>query len=160
MKKWVWIMALAFVLSGCGTEETLETVGDEYLQQVVQEKKELVLDVPKNAMILESSAGTEYICDGYSVATQVLESGDLSGTLQTVTGLASDALTVVETSAGGVDRYESVWTAAGEGGDTVCRVLILDDGAWHYCVSISAPAEQAGRLQQIWQGLFNSARIL
>lgn len=160
MKKWVCIMALALVLSGCGAEETFETVGDEYLQQVAQEKKELVLDVAEDAVILESSAGVQYLCDGYTVCTEILESGNIGGTLRTVTGMDQGALTIVETASAGLDRYESAWTAAGEGGDVVGRVMVLDDGVWHYCISVSAPAEQAGQFQKIWQELFSSARVI
>jgi len=160
MKKCVFLILLCSLLWGCSAAETFETVGDDQVQQVTGAQKELVLTVGEDAVILQSGAGVEYLCDGYTVATEILESGDLSGTFRAVTGMSSDALTVIETSAGGIARYESVWTAAGEGGDTVCRMLILDDGAWHYCVSITAPADRAGELQETWQEIFASVGIV
>jgi VCBS repeat-containing protein len=57
------------------------------------------------------------------------------------------------------DRYESVWSAVGEGEDQVGRLVILDDGNYHYAVTVMAPAETAGELTKTWQKLLNSAVI-
>lgn len=160
MKKWWLVLALCILLYGCGTKETFETVDDADAQPVVQQKKEILLTVEEDAVILESDTGVMYLCDGYEVSAQIVSAGNLSGTLRDLTGFGAESMTVIETAASGMDRYEGVWTSAGEGGDMVGRVVVIDDGVWHYCVTISCPAEDAPALQQTWQKILSSVAIL
>ena len=159
MRKCCLILVLCLFLCGCGVQETFETVEDDHAAAVMQEQKRISLQVEEDAVALQGDTGTIYLCDGYEVTAEILSAGNLNGTFQTLTGFGMDALTVVETSAGDTSRYECVWTAAGEQGDTVGRAVILDDGIYHYCVTVSAAAEDAAALQAAWQAILDSLTL-
>lgn len=158
MKK-VWIvMVLMTLLTGCGAAQTFETVDDVYSPQEAPEPKQVSLTLPEDAaaQTMESDQGTLYFCDGYEIMVETLSGGDINSTLKNLTGFSRDALTVMETSVSDVTRYECVWTAAGEAGDQVGRAVILDDGSYHYCLSVMAHSNDAGSLQESWQELLMS----
>ena len=158
MRKFGIIIVLALMMSGCSAAETFERVEDVYAGHEAAEVKTITFTVPEDAasQVMESEHGRIYFCDGYEIMVQTLSSGDLNRTLQTLTGFARDNLTVMETASSDFDRYECVWTAAGEAGDQVGRVAILDDGKYHYCLSVMAVAQEAGSLQNSWNDLFTS----
>lgn len=161
MKK-IWIVIiLALMMSGCSVTETFERVEDVYAEKQTAEVKKISFLVPEDAsaQTMESEHGKLYFCDGYEIMVQTLASGDLNRTLQTITGYTRDNLTVVETASADVDCYECVWIAAGESGDQVGRVAILDDGSYHYCLSVMAIAQEAGSLQSSWNELFTSLEL-
>lgn len=153
------LLLLCLSLTGCSSAETFESLGDIDMTPVIREERKVVLSVPDGAEVLSGSTGTLYLCDGFTVAVEVLASGDLNGTLEALTGFGTENLTVIETSAGGQSRYECVWTAAGEGGDTVGRVVILDDGAYHYCLTVESMAQDASSLQKTWEKILDSFQI-
>ncbi len=158
MKKYCLMLLLAVLLCGCTEAPTFETLGDIDMKPVMEPQSEIFLEVP-NAVTMESAAGTIYLCDGYDVTVEVLSSGNLSATLEALTGFGADALTVMETSSSDHSRFECVWTAAGEGGDMVGRVMILDDGNYHYCVTATTDAVSASSLQDTWQAIFTSVHL-
>ena len=149
------------MLSGCAPVEDFETMKDVYAPQKLSDPAQLSLIIPADAAspVMENENGKLYFCDGYEIMVQTLEAGDLNKTLQSLTGYTKDVLTVIETVNDQNRRYECVWTAAGEAGDQVGRVVILDDGRYHYCVSVMAHALESGSLQETWQELFASVKI-
>lgn len=158
MKKW-WITILtAVLLTGCVNVRELETMNDDF---VIPEAVpgQVLLDLPGDAGE-EALCGSEdrqlYICENYTIAVQVLPGGDMKRTLQSVTGFDPSALTVVQTQKNGLDSYQTVWTAAGEGGDQLGRAEILSDGNYHYVLSVMADCTVAGGLTDHWQCLFES----
>lgn len=156
MKKFCLMLVLGLLLSGCGAEQTMETIADDHLQSVMQEQRQVILEVDQDAIVLQGEFGTMYLCDGYEVSVEVYRAGNLNATFQSITGFGCDELTVLETAAAGAARYECVWTAAGEAGDTICRAAVMDDGVHHYCVTITAAAEDAQKLQAVWESIFDS----
>ena len=157
MRKLWMIAVLALCFTGCGAEETFETVADEMvLQTAVAQPGEIQVQLPEEAVLpaMESDNGTLYICRDYEVSVQTLDSGDLEETVRTLSGFESSDLTVMETQTGAVTRYEFVWTSAGEAGDKVCRAAVLDDGNYHYCLSAQIDADLAGSYQEMWNGMF------
>lgn len=163
MKKcWIIVVAL-LLLSGCGAQETLETISDLYLQPVMAEAWQVIVDVPKGASVevMQSADGGKlYLCDGYTVTVQTMESGDLNKTLQDVTGYDKEDLTLMQTKQDGMKRYECIWTAAGESETQVGRARVLDDGNYHYVITVMAGESLAGELTQVWKELFNSFRLV
>lgn len=158
--KIIWILlACAVLMSGCSSEPTYETVGDGHLSQVIAQQKNISISVDEYAEILQSDSGTLYLCDGYEVAVQVLAGGDLEATVQTVSGFDREVLTLLQTACGELNRYECAWSAVGEDGQTVCSAVILDDGAYHYCVSVIADESSAYRLRQDIRDLFDSIEL-
>lgn len=162
MKKcWILLFLLVF-LSGCGAQQTFETLSDDYVQPVAVTMQQLQLELPEDAavMTLENREnGMLYMCEDYVVTTQTMVSGDLESTVKTTTGFTSDALRILQTAAGEIDRYECVWVAAGETDSQVCRACILDDGSYHYIVTIMADSAAAGKLNDQWQSIMNSIQL-
>ena len=160
--KRLWIIGLLMMmLCGCASVADFETMRDVYADQKLSDPAQIFLTLPEDAAspVMENENGKLYFCDGYEITVQTLTAGDLSRTLQTLTGYTRDALTVIETVSDQIRRYECVWTAAGEAGDQVGRVVVLDDGSYHYCVSVMANALESGSLQATWQELFSSVEI-
>ena len=159
MKKIAMALMLALLLSGCGAKETLETVADDIpLQPVLAQPAQISVRLPDNAVspVLESDTQQLYFCEDYEIAIETRSSGDLSGTITALTGFAPEQLTVMHTSPEGVDRYEFVWAAAGEDGDRLGRGVVLDDGSYHYCMSVLRDAENPKKSQVVWSDVFSS----
>ena len=62
----------------------------------------------------------------------------------------------METAAGGVARHEFVWAAAGETGEQLGRGVILDDGNYHYCLSVLHKTAPEEKTQISWDRVFAS----
>ena len=161
MKKCWIILLLAVLLSGCAAE-TFETVNDEILQPVMAPVGKFNLDLPDSAaeaVMQNEEGGKLYLCEDYVLTVQTLTAGDMDRTVRSLCGFDSDHVSVMETSAGGVQRYDWVWTAIGEGGDQIGRAAVLDDGNYHYCVTVMADAETAGELEKEWNKMFASLTL-
>lgn len=158
MKKFCVLLLCLFLLTGCAEAPVFEQVDDVYNPSKAPEPKTIRMTLPNDAssQVLSGDTGTLYFCDGYEIMVQTMASGDLDGTLKTLTGYEREELSVLQTRAGEVKRYECAWTSAGEGGDRVGRVVVLDDGSYHYSVAIMADALDAGALLESWQALFGT----
>ena len=158
-----WILLLvALLLSGCSTAETYETLSDELLEPVASVQREILLEIPADAAgeVMESEDGGKlYFCDGYTMTVQILEGGDLSKTVETLCGYSPNQLTVMQTQDGSWKRQEWIWVSVGEGGDQLGRGAVLDDGNYHYCLTVMAEASEAAVLEAEWDGLFESFDI-
>ena len=161
MKK-LWILVItALLLGGCGAEETFETVGDEMVQPVIAQQREILLRLPEETLLpaMETEGRTLYLCTGYDVTVQTLDSGDLDATVRQISGFSSGDLTVMQTMSGDFACYEFVWTGAGDLGEEVCRAKIIDDGSYHYVLTASTAASRASELQEIWNGMFETFEL-
>lgn len=162
MKKMWVIVTLCLSLAGCGAVETFETLGavqHEPEQTPVAGKVQLTLPESASKEVFANEGDAMYLCDGYTLTLQTLTSGDFSKTIQALSGFTLEKLTVMESQTENHRRYEWVWTAAGEGGDVLCRATVLDDGNYHYCLCTIAPAQSAGALQQEWNQVFRSFHL-
>lgn len=163
MKRCWVIVFLALAFTGCGVQETFETIADSYDIPAMAQARQLHLELPADVAVLtvaNEEAGTIYLCDNYTVTVQTLSSGDLDGTLRSVTGYGRDALTVMETETEGLIRYDVVWSCAGEGGDQVGRAVILDDGSYHYVLTAMTDAERTADVSADWELLFQTFRAI
>ena len=158
MKKCAVFLLISMMLSGCGAEETFETVADEFIQSAAAPLREVVLELPEEAVLpaSESDAGTLYLCDGYEISVQTLPAGDLEASVYQITGFSKDRVEVISTQPGTYRRYDLVWSTLGEQGDQVGRAAILDDGSYHYVLSVLAEADRAGEFEQVFRALFES----
>lgn len=159
---WMALMA-ALLLCGCASEQTLETVADDPAQAVAAvSPRHIDVRLPEGAVapVLDSTAEQVYLSEEYELVVQTLAAGDLNGTIETLSGHSREDLTVMQTSLDGIDRYEFVWAAAGERGDRLGRGVILDDGSYHYCLSVLRDAEQEGKSQIVWQDVFASFTVV
>lgn len=157
MKKLLVLFLAALLLAGCGTVETMETIADEWEIPVAAKPKEIQLNLPGEALAcaMESNTGRMYFGDSYEISVQTLSSGDLNATLEDITGFSREDLTVMETKEGELKRYEFVWASAGEAGERLGRGIILDDGDYHYCLSVLQDADVTD-CQIIWSEVFRT----
>ena len=160
MKRRIWIVtALALLLGGCGAEETLETISDDIpAQPVLAEVREISVRLPDNAVapVLESDSEQVYLCEDYEIVIETHASGDLNATIAAISGYEPSQLTVMQTQQGDAARYDFVWVSAGESGDRLGRAVILDDGNYHYCMSVLRDAENQKKSQVVWSDVFAS----
>lgn len=162
MKKQILAVLLALGLTGCGAQQTFETVEDIAMTPEAG-TMQLQLTLPEEAAspVMENSeTGQIYICDGYTITVQTAPAGNLDETLLQTTGYQKENLSVIQTQKQGIRRYDCVWTCMGEAGDQVGRAVILDDGIQHYTVSVMAPAETAGQLTKTWQEMLCSVGLV
>ena len=108
MKKvWFLFAAFIFLLAGCSSEETFETVADQQILPVSAVMRDILVDLPDAAAspTVESGSGRLYLCEDYEISIQILEGGDLNATVQTLTGYEKEKLTVMESSREQYDCY-------------------------------------------------------
>lgn len=157
MKRLGIICMLLALLTGCTAEETFETVADDQIAPVMAEPKSVSVALPEDlsAPVLESDTQLLYMGENYELILEKVASGDLNRTVQKICGYDRDDLTVMKTKQGAADRYEFVWAAAGETGNRLGRAVILDDGAYHYCLSVlcDGDGEEKGA---VWNAVFSS----
>ena len=158
MKRIALVAVLSLLLVGCGKAETMETVADEMMIPVMAQPKEIWVALPDESVMpaMESENGTLYLCGDYDVMVQTLYAGDLDATVRTVSGYGIQDLTIIQSGTGELDKYEFVWTVAGENGQQIGRATILDDGTYHYVLSATMNAEKISEYQEVWNGIFES----
>ena len=162
MKKWWCALLAAVLLTGCGGQKDLETVGDFYIVPQVPAASRIWRELPEDATMLTMESDTEgtlYLCRDYTVTVQTLTGGDLDSTLRKVTGFGKEELTVYSYRQNGLTRHACVWAAAGEGTDQVGKAVILDDGIYHYAVAVLVPSEQAGEQEESIRQLLDSVQL-
>ena len=110
--------------------------------------------------VLAGAQGRVYFCDGYEIAIETFTGGDLRRTVKSISGYDYENITIFETAVSpGMKRYEFVWTSAGAEGDQVGRSVIMDDGVYHYCVSMIANSDEVGSLQSVWQEVLQTIAV-
>ena len=161
MRKTCVLLLFAFLLSGCGTQETFETISDEIISPVMAQPREVSVRLPDNAVtpVLETDSQQIYMSDDYEIVVEKRSSGDLNATVQAISGYGKDQLTLLETQKGDVTRYDFVWVSTGERGDRLGRAVILDDGDYHYCLSVLRDA-QTEKSQIVWSDVFASFALV
>lgn len=155
------IILMLIMLSGCGPQQMWETVDDTWIEAVAP-CREIIISLPSEAVtptLQSDEVGKLYLCNGYTLSSQILPGGDLNRTIYQITGFSLDQLTCIQTQFDYVKRYECVWSSAGEAGDHVGRAVILDDGNHHYAVSVMADSGVAGDLTQTWQTVLGSVSL-
>ena len=158
MKKLFFCLLFTALLAGCAGEETMETLGDVWDVPAMAVPRQILVDLPEDtaAGVLESDAGRIYIADDYEIMLETMESGDLDGTMRQLCGRGKDELTVLETRQDDLKRYEFVWATAGERGEQLGRAVVLDDGNYHYCLSVLRPENAEETSQVVWSQVFQS----
>ena len=159
MKRWGCICLLVILLSGCKAEETLETVSDEWIVPVMAKPREISVRMPEDLLlpVLEQEGRQLYMGPNYEIMLETMAAGDLQATIRNLSGYEQEQLTILETDQGEWNRYEFVWTAAGEQGHRLGRAVILDDGDYHYCMSV---LRDAGESLVVWQDVFQSFSLV
>lgn len=160
MKRILLVLLMSLLLAGCAEAELGETVADVWQEAVtVAAPRETRLELPGEAVAcaMESDTGRLYFGDGYEVMVQTLSSGDLDATIRSLTGFDREDITVLQ-SQSDPKRWEFAWASAGEGGERLGRGVVLDDGNYHYCLTVLQDADD-GDCQIIWSQVFNSFEL-
>lgn len=142
MSKIVFLLLLMMCLTGCMRQErpVMETVDDELVAQIAAEPKPMAVWLPDGAAKQTmAGAGECYTWGECELRLQTMTSGDIRTTLEQLTGLSPDRLTVMEYEREGLQLYQTVWSSAGEEGITMGRCMVADDGEYHYCLSLLSP---------------------
>ena len=163
MKKVLCVLFVLVLLTGCSQPKDFETMSDAYFEPDLPLAQKVIFSLPEDAAqaVLESAeTGTLYLCDGYTVAVQTLPAGNLDATLREVTGYGREKIQLWERKDGEISRCCCVWASVGEGGDQMGKATILDDGNYHYVLTVMAAAEDAGELTETWQQLMESFSIV
>lgn len=162
MKRAVWLLLVLLMLTGCAQEQTFEFVTDEAVVQTVAEPKEVYFQLAQEPAMpaMESDSGKLYLCGDYDVMLQTLQAGDLSRTVEQVSGFSLEDLTVIQTGTGDIKKYEFVWTTTADEGSCIGRATVLDDGNYHYVLSSTVEAGKIEEYQEIWNGIFESFKLL
>lgn len=158
----VFLVIMGLLLAGCGSEETFETVADAQAEQVLVRQRQIYVELPEDAAspVVESDSGRLYLCGDYEICIQTLNGGDRSATVRSLSGYEPDAVTVVEREREDAACWEFVWASAGESGDLVGRAMVLDDGMYHYCLTVLADADTTLQNQAVWDRMFDSFRLV
>lgn len=161
MKKMWCLLWLSLLLLGCDRQEVLEQVEDVY-EVMAPQQGVLMIALPEEAAATAMGSGQDhsiYFCDGYTLTVQTMPAGDLEETVLEITGYRKDRITMFQTATGAVDRFEAAWTCVGESGDQVGRFVLLDDGAYHYVVTVMADADAVGELRLAWDTVLESVSL-
>lgn len=162
MKLAVVLMVLMLLLPGCLTKPDYETMSDSYIRPAEPAAGEVSLLLPVDAEVVEAEHernGKLWICEDYWVCLQTMDAGDMESTLRELTGYGSEQLSIFCVDTGEQKRYECVWLSAGETGDQINRAVILDDGSYHYALTLHTAAEDAGALAGQWQNIITTFAV-
>lgn len=158
MRKLIWIAVLGILLAGCAGEPVLETITDTLDVPAMARPREISVKLPGEASLpaVESDVGRIYTCADYDLAIQTMPSGNLNATVESLSGYTMEDLTILEREQDGVKRYDFVWASAGENGDQLGRAVILDDGTYHYTMTVLRDEDTTESLQVVWSEVFGS----
>lgn len=162
MKKAVCVLLIALLMTGCAAQETYETIADVPVVPVMASPREIAVRLPEDAVspVLDGAGEQVYLCEDYEILVEILEAGDLTETIKVLSGYNRESLTVMETFSHGVSRYEFVWACAGETEDRIGRAVVLDDGEYHYCLSLVRDASTTENSQIVWDDIFASFKLV
>lgn len=158
MKKMVMLLVLPLLLTGCGAQETFETMADQVVEVLPPKPSQISVRLPDGAVapVLDSDFQQVYTAEDYEIIIETMASGDLADTIRRISGYEKENLTIIETQSDGIARYEFVWTAIGEHGSRLGQAVILDDGNYHYCLSALRDAHTKQNTQIVWSDVFES----
>ena len=150
MKKGIAALVLCLCLTGCG-QKSFETMSDVWPEQPAPAKREMLVVLPADAAsptMTDNNGSCVYVCQEYDIHQTVMESGDLRKTVKTLTGIELEDIYFVSTRTDNAKRYDGTFCTTGETGQELCRITVLDDGNYHYCLLIQAPAAQYEMLRE------------
>ncbi|MBO5891731.1 MAG: hypothetical protein J6Q30_03345 [Oscillospiraceae bacterium] len=158
MKKWMVgvILLLSVVLCGCSNVKTFEVISDNIVDFPSPTPAKVHLRLPDDATlsVMNGSDGQSYEGDHYQIIVQTYPSGDLSQTLQLITGYSKNQLNVMEVTEDNLNKYLCAWSAVSEEGELVGRCAVLDDGRYHYCLSVLVDAQMSGEIREDIDAIF------
>ena len=163
MRRVLVLCMLILMLTGCKTQETFETVEDVAPIQPVASAQQFFVALPDAAATptFQDEDGSElYVCQGYTISKQILESGDLEKTVKTLSGKDMEDLQLLKTRQEDYDRYDFVWTSAEEEGLQLGRACVLDDGNFHYTLTTMTQEDSSEALRETLEEMYESCSLM
>ena len=153
----------ALALAGCSAQEkpVFETVGGVSAEQPelpAAGKIELELPEQAAAQTMDTDEEQIYTWESYELRTMTQPSGDIAATMERLTGMNAESLTVMKQESDGMSIYQTVWSSTTEDGVRCGRAMVADDGSYHYCVSLTNPEDVNAR--QVYQSVTDSFRVI
>lgn len=161
MKKLFLAILCMFMLSGCSSVETMETIHDDGVVPVMGEAGQVQLTLPDldDAQVIDNGMGSRiYLFDGFCVTVQTLDGGDMSKTLETVSGFGAEKLSLLKTEQEDYTQFCCAWSSAGEGEEQLCRAVVMDDGRYHYAVTVMADSSEVAEQPDLW-GILDTVEL-
>lgn len=158
----VWVAVLAALLAGCAGDPVYETIGDVWEQtEPAASPGRMEVPLPEGAEmeVMEGYGDSYYRVGTWDLWTNVLSGGDVQKSIQTLSAMDINSLTVLKRTKGELQCFETTWTVTSEEGQRVVRAGILDDGNYHYCLCVSAPEEEAEEAGAVFAEILNGVRI-
>ena len=157
MKKFCYLLLILLMLAGCSAP-VYETLGDVvHVGGTQSQPRQVLLAFVEDACLLTSTEDDRlYLCQGYTMTLQTGPCGDLAETILTLSGKEMGDITVLQSLCGDHKRHDFVWITNGEEGEMLCRAAILDDGQFHYSLTVMASTEDAADLTATWNELFST----
>jgi hypothetical protein len=158
MRKWLvgLFLLLSAMLCSCTNAEDFEVISDTVVDFQMQEPAKVKLKIPDDAALSVMGSGDRlsYEGDHYQIIVQTLSSGDLDETLQIITGYSKKHLNPMKLTEENYNKYLCAWSAVSEEGEIVGRCAVLDDGRYHYCLSVLVGAQISGEMREEIDALF------
>ena len=154
MKKLCLVIFCVLMLSACSAVETMETIGDEGVTPVMGEAGQVQLTLPdlEDAQVIDNGMGSRiYLFDGFCVTVQTLDGGNMDKTLEIVSGFDADKLSLLKTEQKDYTQICCAWSSAGEQEEQLCRVVVMDDGRYHYAVTVMADSSGVAAQPDLWE---------
>lgn len=163
MKRILLCLMVGMMLGGCASEPVYETIGNAMEDtRPVSAPGTIELTLPEDAQmqVIDDEYGSKsYRIGDWEVWTQICDGGDINATLEQLTGISAEALTVMEYRLQDMPCSEVAWITTTDEGSLVCRTAVLDDGNYHYCISLMMPEEEAEVLGESFGALLEGAVI-
>lgn len=158
MKKVLLTMVMCAALAGCAKAPVMETIADELVPAEPAAARQVTLELPPEAAspVWETEEGICYRWEDCDILLQTLPAGNLDATVRQISGYSPEQLTVVKSAPSDARRYDLVWSSMGQEGEMVGRAAVLDDGNYHYVLTVLSPAESVQNREEIWETLFQS----
>jgi len=160
--RFVLFVVLVGMLSGCGGEPVYETIGDVWEQtEPAARPGRMEVPLPEGTQmeVMDGLGDSYYRVGSWDLWTNVLPGGDVKKSIQTLSAMNTDTLTVLKRSRGELECFETTWSVVSEEGQRVVRAGILNDGTYHYCLCISAPEEEAEDAGEVFAQILREVRI-
>ena len=163
MKNIIIFLLTILTMTGCATEPTFETIGnvwDNPQMQASPASIEFALPDDAQMEVMESTD----TCKSYQIGdwmlwTEIHSGGDVAATMETLTGINTDALNIISHPVGNYQCHETAWAASGEEGEYVIRTAVIPYGQYHYCLSMKAPKEDAQQVGSFFSGILRNVYL-
>lgn len=165
MKKLIAVLMMLLLQNACGaeTEPTMEYVEDGLLS-LVSEPYTILVAIPEQTVqetFGDQKTGCCYeAADGsYTIVTEVLEAGDISERVETISGIPAEQLHIFTLNRMPLTEYQFAWASSGEEGDTVSRCAVIASEDYDYVLTMTQQTGLDAAQQETLDQVFSSFQL-